>query len=141
MNHRLTGIVLAGVLLAAGPVAAHHSGAMFDRSKSVTLTGVLKQFHYVNPHGWIDLEVTDPAGKTELWSIETTAPISLRNMGLVPSALRPGDKIKVTAHPLRDGRNGGSFVDILLANGKFITTQKRSEVGLPPLPTQQPAPK
>ena len=113
---------LAVAALSSGPALAHHSGAMFDRTKTVTLVGEIKKFDYVNPHAWLDLTAADPAGKTAEWSVEMAAPIVLKKLGLTPTNLKVGDKVTVRAHPLRDGRPGGSFIDVQLADGRVMTS-------------------
>jgi hypothetical protein len=64
--------------------------------------------------------VPDKKGKTAQWSIEGEAPQLMARMGLKPKALQAGDKVTLRAHPLRDGRTGGSFISITLADGKTI---------------------
>jgi len=115
-------IAAVGLLGLAAPASAHHSGAMFDRSKTVVLKGVIKEYQFTNPHSWIEVMVTDK-GKTTQWGIEGESPRPMRRLGLVPSVLKPGDKVTVRAHPLRDGRPGGSFIDIVLADGRTISAQ------------------
>ena len=114
--------VLAMLTLPAGPALAHHSGAMFDRTKTVTITGEIKKFDYVNPHAWLDIMAPDASGKIAEWSVEMSAPIGLKKVGLTPSNLKAGDKVTVHAHPLRDGRPGGSFIDVQLADGRVISS-------------------
>ena len=84
-------IALALTALPGNPAWAHHSGAMFDDKKEVTLTGVVKAFQYTNPHSWIQLVVPAAAGAPVEWSIETGAPIVLLRAGIKPTALVPGD--------------------------------------------------
>lgn len=105
-----------GLLLATGTAMAHHSGAMFERQKTVSLTGTVKSFEWTNPHSW--LEITVP-GKGQ-WSIELNGPETLFREGFRPDNPKVGDKVTVVAHPLKDGRHGGSVVSVLLPGGKFI---------------------
>jgi hypothetical protein len=102
------------------PAWAHHSGAMFDRSKTVQLQGTVKEFIYSNPHCWIRLYVTNPQGEVQLWEVEGSPPVRFAKWGVTPEVLKAGDKVTVNMHPIRDGRNAGSFVSIKLANGKFL---------------------
>jgi len=97
--------------LIALPLAAlaHHSGAMFDNDKSVTLTGTVTQFQWTNPHCWIQMLVPGDAGEVE-WSVEMGAPLQLYQGGWKPGTLKPGDEITVTVHPIRDGTHAGLFV-------------------------------
>ena len=113
---------LAALALSPSTALAHHSGAMFDRTKTVTIVGEIKKFDYVNPHAWLDITAPDASGKTAEWSVEMSAPIGLKKVGLTPSNLKVGDKITVHAHPLRDGRPGGSFIDVQLADGRVISS-------------------
>jgi Family of unknown function (DUF6152) len=108
--------------LIGGSALAHHSGAMFDRTKQVTLAGTVKQYQFANPHVWIELMVSGKDGKAVQWSIEGEGPPIMARMGLGPTVLKAGDKVTVQAHPLRDGRSGGSFIAITLADGKIVTS-------------------
>lgn len=112
-------IVLCGALLAplSLPVAAHHSGAMFDDTKSITLTGTVKSFQWTNPHCWIQVLVPAKNGPVE-WSVEMGAPFEVFRTGWRPVTLKAGDRITVVLHPLRDGKPGGLFVSATSADGK-----------------------
>ena len=107
--------------LAAYPAVAHHSDAMFAADKEVVLKGTVKQFQYTNPHSWIQLVVPAAAGSPVEWSIETGAPIVLLRAGIKPTALMPGDKISLRAHPLKDGGAGGSLIDITKEDGSTLS--------------------
>ena len=102
---------------ASAPAMAHHSFAMFDSQKNLTLDGVVKDFQWTNPHSWIQLTVKDPAsGKAVEWSIEAGSPNSLSRNGWKHSSLKPGDKATLVIHPMKDGSPGGSLVNAS-ANG------------------------
>ncbi len=62
MKRKALGIAVASLLTAAVPAMAHHSFAMFDSAKTITLTGAVKQFEWVNPHSWIHIMVVNAAG-------------------------------------------------------------------------------
>jgi hypothetical protein len=130
MMQRLSGLLAVMVLCAGVPALAHHSGAMFDRTKTVELKGTLKQYQFSNPHVWIEVMVP-PAGKNVdksappvQWSIEGEGPSIMARMGLGPSVLKPGDKVTIKAHPLRDGRTGGSLITITLADGRVLPPKR-----------------
>lgn len=111
--------VLPWVLLA--PVAvAHHSAAMFDTQRHVTLTGTVREFQFTNPHCFIQLLVPNAQGLPEEWSIEMGAPAHLMRDGWKPHTLNPGDKITVTIFPTRDGSKGGNFESAVDTSGKPI---------------------
>jgi hypothetical protein len=128
----LLAVAAAGV--AAAPALAHHSSAMFDATKTVTVTGEVKQYQFVQPHTWIDVNVKDATGKETLWSIEGGATGQMRNIGLPPSALKPGDKVTVTAHPLRDGRPAGAFVSIVMPDGRTLSARAQPQTPPPAQP-------
>lgn len=104
-------------LAIAGPVSAHHSFAMFDQTKTVTLKGKVLEFQWTNPHSWIELEVPNGHGGADKWSIELNSPNNLARQGWKRTMLKPGDAVTVTINPLRDGRKGGLFNTVLLPNG------------------------
>ncbi len=110
------------LVVAALPQAtfAHHSFAMFDAVKEVILKGTVTEFQWTNPHTWIELDVTDDKGKTVHWSIEGGSVRGLARVGWKRDIIKPGDKIELVAHPLRDGRPGGSLMGITLADGRHF---------------------
>lgn len=109
--------VLAAPLSA--PVLAHHSYAMFDQSKLVSLEGSVVKFKWQNPHAWIEIDVP-VEGKMERWAIEMTSPNNLIQQGFKRTSLKPGDKVTLQINPLRSGAKGGSFQGVRLANGTTL---------------------
>ena len=109
-------------MLLASPAYAHHSGAMFDREKTVSLSGTIKAYEFTQPHTWIRIMVPTSDGGEDEWAIEGNAPQNMRARGFVPSELHPGQKVTVRAHPLRDGRKGASIIDLTFADGRVLTT-------------------
>lgn len=115
-------LAVAGVaaLVACGAAAhAHHSAAMFDRTRTVTVRGTLKKYEFVAPHAWISLTTlpTKDAPNPVRWDVECTSASAMKRLGITPDNLKPGDTITVKMNPLRDGRKGGSLVSITLADG------------------------
>jgi hypothetical protein len=110
----------AMVLCASAPVLGHHSGAGVDRTRTVTVTGVVKEFRWTNPHSWIDLEVAGPDGTPAVWSIEMNPPPFLIRAGWKSTTLKPGDRVSVTVNPIRTGEPGGIFVSVTLADGRVL---------------------
>jgi hypothetical protein len=102
--------VLAGLFLAA-PSFAHHSFAMFDTTKTVTLTGTIKSYQWTNPHVWIDLMVLNPKTKElELWGLEGLSTSLMARRGWSRKSMTAGDKVEIDIHPLKAGGNGGSVI-------------------------------
>jgi hypothetical protein len=110
---------LAATLL-AGTAAAHHSGAMFDSNRTATLSGTITEFNWTNPHSSFKVEVPGSDGKPEVWAIEMNSPQNLMRTGWKRTTIKPGDKVKVLVRPLRDGKPGGSYMSITLADGTVL---------------------
>jgi hypothetical protein len=114
----LMGAVLASGAAAALPAFAHHSFAMFDQDKTVEVSGTLTSLQLVNPHAWLKIMAPNRAGKAVVWSIEMGGVAQVRNMGLSQDTIKPGDKLTVIVHPLKNGAVGGSFVSAKLPDGR-----------------------
>jgi hypothetical protein len=107
-----------GVVLVAIPASAHHSFTMFDNSKTVVITGTIKDFQWTNPHTWTWIEVTNDAGVAETWGIEGMSPNFLGRRGWTKDTLKPGDRVSITIFPLKNGLKGGTFLRAKLADGR-----------------------
>jgi hypothetical protein len=121
----ITGLAsTSGLLLCspwAAPVAlAHHSFAMFDRSQTRTITGTVKEFQLINPHGWLRLMVADAHGNQNEWSLELGGVGQQERGGWSPSVVHPGDRVVAQLHPLRDGSYGGQLISVTLPDGKVL---------------------
>jgi hypothetical protein len=112
--------LLIACLCAVG-LSAHHSMAGFDRNKTVNLTGTVKQFKWANPHSWIEMEVPNDKGGTDIWNVEMTSPAVLIRAGWKSNTIKPGDKVTVACHPQQTGEPGGIFVSLTLADGTTLT--------------------
>lgn len=112
----------SALTLAAGGSAAvaHHSLAMFDSNKKVTVTGTVAEFRWTNPHAYIQIIATDEAGRDVEWSMEMGAPMYLYARGWRPSTLKAGQRIAVSINPLRNGEPGGVVLDVTTPDGKPI---------------------
>ena len=113
---RRVGVLAAAAALLAVPAAAHHSFAMFDQSKIMTLEGTVVEFQWTNPHAFIELE----AEGGRHWSIELNSPNNLKRQGWSRTALSPGEKITLRMSPLRNGKPGGLFLDLTKADGRVL---------------------
>ena len=112
MKFKALGLAAAAVAMYAIPAFAHHSFAMFDADKKMTLEGTVKEFQWTNPHAWILMTVG-----ADQWAIEMGGPGGLARQGWVPKTLTPGMKITAIIHPLKDGTHGGQFMAVKLSDG------------------------
>ena len=119
MIGRITAIAAGGLALAAMPALAHHSFAMFDQSKQMTLEGTVHEFQWTNPHSFIELDVAK-GGKVQRWAIELNSPNNLTRQGWRRTSLRAGERISVRVAPLRNGHPGGLFLDLKKADGRVL---------------------
>jgi hypothetical protein len=123
MKRAVAALVGISMLLIASSALAHHSRAMFDQTKQVTLVGTVKEFQWTNPHCWIQVLVPDtknPQAEPVEWGIEMGAPVELMRKGWKPGSLNPGDKVSIVINPLRDGQHGGLVVSVTGPDGRVI---------------------
>lgn len=115
----------ATLLLFSTPAYVHHSGAMFDLTKQVTITGIVKEFSWSNPHASFKVAVDSSAGAAQVWAIEMNSPNNLVHEGWKRTTIKPGDHVTVTLRPLRDGSPGGQYVSIVLADGSSLGGEQK----------------
>jgi len=120
MTKRLLYACAGLIALIAGSAQAHHSFAMFDRTKEITVVGIVKDFQWTNPHSWIEVDVPNATGGVDHWSLECNSPNNLARQGWRSTSLKPGDKITVTFYPLKSGEKGGLFKILTLENGQVL---------------------
>ena len=108
----------AAAAVTAVPVLAHHSGAMFEREKTITVEGVVKEFQYTNPHSWLLVDVKNDDGTVTTWGFEAEGPSTLTRAGIRKSDFAPGTAITITGNPMRDGRPAALWVKAKRGDGK-----------------------
>jgi Family of unknown function (DUF6152) len=126
-------ILLTALMGAASSAWAHHSFAMYEPTKTLTLKGTVKTFQWTNPHVviWIVVQPED-GGAAQEWSIETTSPGVLTRGGWTRQSIKPGDRVSVTFSPLRDGSHGGGLnsVTLLDTGQKLVAGFGKEQPGL-----------
>src|SRR5579862_1585933 len=121
-------VVASAAMLTASSLLAHHSFAMFDQSKTMELRGTVKSFRWSNPHVFIQVSVPkEGSGEEEEWSIEMTSPEHLARVGWKPGTLKPGDKVTLVIHPMRDGVKGGEYLSGTGPGGPLISSPQASQ--------------
>ena len=120
MQHlKRTGVLAAAMALAAAsPALSHHSHAMFDHNTNVSITGTVTQFVFRNPHVFLYIDARNDKGEDVNYWVEMSNLPNMIRRGIGQSTFKPGDKVTVNLHPLKDGRPGGSYVTIVAADGK-----------------------
>ena len=125
MSLKTISLAAVTVCAFAVPALAHHSFSMFDAEKTVTVEGTVKEFEWTNPHSWIRVVVPNTAGKPLEWAVEMGSPSQIAQRGWSATSVKPGDKITLTIHPLKDGSRGGQFMAAVLPNGQKLANPGR----------------
>jgi len=126
-------LMLGAVLCVSAAAHAHHSFAMFDNEKELTLEGTVKEFQWTNPHIWIQVNVKGADGKIVEHSVEGGSPNGLRRQGWSKDTMKAGDKVVMKVHPFKDGSPGGSFMRATV-NGAELGRQPAAAEGKPATP-------
>ena len=115
----------------AMPAAAHHSKAMFDDSKCLTLEGTVRNFEWQYPHSWLWIIVPTTEGAGDIWAFESMSPSQLVEVDprWTHDVVAVGDKVKVKFSPLKDGRHGGSMNNVTLPDGRVLLGAPNSCLG------------
>ena len=117
-------LLVAAVLTIAFAIStvsyAHHSAAGIDRTKTVVVEGTVKAFKWGNPHSWLEVDVVNSKGGSDVWNFEMNPPAYLVRSGWKSTSVKTGDKVKVTGRPFMNGEPGGIFVSATLANGQVL---------------------
>jgi hypothetical protein len=115
---RLAGAMMVGV---SAPALAHHSHAMFDHTRDVTITGTVSDFVFTNPHAFLYVDVKAQSGEVVRYWIEMTNIPNMIRSGITKTTFKPGDSVTVVLRPLTDGKPGGNYKRITAQDGKVYT--------------------
>ena len=109
----------AACVLVTGSAWAHHSYAMFDGSKTISVSGTVAKLEWMNPHVfvWVYVPNAKAASGYDLYAFENGSPNVLTRVGWTAKSLSAGEKITVEYWPLKDGRNGGHFLKARFSDG------------------------
>jgi len=123
MRTVMTSVVLVVVMLCARPAQSHHSNVAYEVTKVITITGVVTEFRWVNPHTWLHLSVDDGKGGKVEWQVEGRAPGVLLRAGWTKTSLKPGEKVTVDMSPAKDGTNVGIIARVTKEDGTILSNQ------------------
>ena len=110
--------LLAAAAALAVPAFAHHSFAMFDNTRSITLHGKVALYQWTNPHGYLEIDAEQPGGGTRHFTLEMTSINMMSRGGWTSRTVRAGDTVTAVAAPLRDGKPGGLLLELTLPDGR-----------------------
>ena len=115
------GLLAAGALWAGQPALAHHPfAAEYDVTKPVTLTGTLARMEWVNPHGWIHVDVKQPDGTVKQWTVETSGPGQMNRRGLKKSDTVDGMSLTIKGYQSRKDPTHANGRTLVLADGRSL---------------------
>jgi hypothetical protein len=110
-------VIVAGLLVAARPIAAHHAfAAEFDANKPIKLTGAVTKVDWRNPHTWFFIDVKDDTGKVTNWALEMGSPNGLLRLGWTRNSMKIGDLVTVEGSRARDGSNIANAQAVVLTS-------------------------
>jgi len=108
------------LFLTSTPALAHHSFAMFDHSRTVTVKGKVTLFQWTNPHGYLEVDAPGSDGVVKHFTLELTSVNMLQRAGWRSNMIKAGDEIKAVISPLLSGQPGGLLLDVTLPSGKKL---------------------
>ena len=118
---RRTGLwSIALAILTVVPAFAHHSFAVYDHTRTLTLRGTVTRFQWTNPHGFIEMDVQQSDGSVKHYSVELTSINMMQRVGWRSNMIKPGDKVQVVMAPLLSGEPVGLGLEVVLADGKTM---------------------
>lgn len=118
-------VIFSAALLPAAPAVAHHSYAIYDNDKTLTLAATVEDFRWANPHTVLELVAVPNGGEAQIrWTIESSSPGILRRFGWTGRSVRRGDRVRVEFSPMRDGSHAGRLHTLtLVESGKVLRTK------------------
>jgi hypothetical protein len=129
---RISSLTAFTALAVAAPALAHHSTAAFDMERTIEITGTIEDFQWTNPHTWTNVKVEGSDDTAGIYGLEGMSPNYLGRNGWTKSTLKPGDKVTLQVHPLKDGRKGGFMVAVKLPDGTLLYNLPHRDDASPP---------
>jgi hypothetical protein len=111
---------LVAALSVATPALAHHSFAVYDHTRTVTLTGKVTKFQWTNPHGFLEIDVRQQDGSIQHYSLEMTSINMMTRLGWRSNMIKAGDRVVATIAPLLNGEPAGLLLEVVLPDGRKL---------------------
>jgi hypothetical protein len=111
---------IAIVVTMVASALAHHSFAVFDHTRTLTLRGTVTKFQWTNPHGFIEMDVKQDDGSVKHFAIELTSINMMQRVGWRSNMIKAGDTVQVVMAPLLSGEPVGLGLEVVLADGKTM---------------------
>ena len=126
-------LVVAGLLLSAVPVLAHHSfAAEYDANKPITLKGTVTKIEWMNPHARFYVDVKDEKGALTNWNLELASPNALVRNGWTRKSLNVSDEVTVQAFAAKDSSKMANARVVTLADGRQVFAGSSGGAAPPP---------
>jgi hypothetical protein len=116
--------VTLGLLMISVPMLAHHGAAEFDFGKRLTVKGTVTEWFWANPHCFLRFDVKDNQGQVAHWAVEAQSGPNILDLGFTKQSFKPGDVVTVTLEPVRNGRPLGRMINVVLPDGKTLSTER-----------------
>jgi hypothetical protein len=110
---------VAGLLMLSVSLLAHHGQAGYNTTETVTVSGTITGFQFVNPHSIVGLDVKDEKGETQAWQGELTSPNHLVRAGWTPTTMKPGDQVTMSGYRAKSGANS-MWITKISVNGEQL---------------------
>lgn len=121
MSTRTVALSAIAIVLSAIPALSHHSNSAYQVDQIITLTGVVREWRWSNPHTWLYVTVREENGEEVEWAVEGRAPGILRRAGWDRDILQPGETVTIHASPAKDGSRVGIIARVTKADGTILS--------------------
>lgn len=116
--------LIVSLLMFSGSALAHHGNSAYDETKEVTVSGIVTEFQWANPHVQIYFDTKDAGGRVLHWAVETLSPGKLVRCGWKRDSVKPGDQITVTVIGAKTGAPVGFLHKLVFADGRQLGIQE-----------------
>jgi len=118
INKLRTVVLMVAFIAFSVPLFAHHGAASYDTSKTITVSGTVKEYVWANPHVFVKLDAKDDSDNMVHWVIEAWNPVTQSSRGWNKNTFKPGDEVIVDVTPAKNNQPVGEFKGHIVINGK-----------------------